>query len=100
MEPTVWLAFLYGFGGSIAVEIALVLHTMGPRGGLKGKHKTWVFWLLRVLIALFSGVFAMAYYSPQVPLFLYVHVGAATPAVLIRLSKSSEEDTEETEPSK
>lgn len=94
MEPTVYHAFAYGFGGSLAVEIILVLQTMGPRGAVPGKYKTRLFWGVRALLALLSGGIATAYFSPQLPLFLYVHLGAATPAILTRVSRVGDEEAD------
>lgn len=95
MEPTVYHAFFYGLGGSLAVEIVLVLQAMGPRGAIPGKYKTKLFWTVRILLALLSGGIATAYFSPQLPLFLYVHMGAATPAILTRVSRVGDDDTDE-----
>lgn len=94
MEPTVYHAFFYGLGGSLAVEIVLILQAMGPRGAVPGKYKTKLFWSVRGALALLSGGIATAYYSPQLPLFLYVHMGAATPAILTRVSRVGD-DTDE-----
>ena len=95
MEPTVYHAFAYGFGGSLAVEIVFVLQAMGPRGALPGKYKTRLFWAVRTILALLSGGIATAYYSPQLPLFLYVHMGAATPAILTRVSRVGDDGADE-----
>jgi|GEM_PF-2327472 len=95
MEPTVYHAFVYGFGGSLAVEIVLVLQAMGPKGAIPRKYKTKLFWGVRLTLAILSGLIATAYYAPQLPLFLYVHMGAATPAILTRISRVSDEDSDE-----
>ena len=96
MEPTWYLAFMFAFCGSAAVEIILILQVMGPRGAIPGKYKTWLFWSLRATLAVISGVFAIAYYasSPQLPLFLYVHLGAATPAILTRISRIEDDEAD------
>ena len=93
MEPTVYHAFAYGFGGSLAVEIILILQAMGPRGAIPAKYKTRLFWCVRLVLALLSGMIATAYFSPQLPLFLYVHLGAATPAILTRVSRVADDDS-------
>ena len=77
----------------MAVEIILVLQAMGPKGAILGKYKTKLFWYTRLGLALLSGFFATAYYSPQLPLFLYMHIGAATPAILTRVSRMSDDDS-------
>ena len=94
MEPTWYLAFVFGFCGSVAVEVVLVLQAMGPRGAVPGKYKTRLFWSVRIVLAFLSGGIAVAYSSPQLPLFLYVHLGAATPAILTRVSRIEDEETE------
>lgn len=95
MEPTVCHAFIYGLGGSLAVEIVLILRVMGPRGAIPGKYRTKLFWSVRILLAILSGLVATAYYSPQLPLILYIHLGAATPAILTRASRAGDEEGEE-----
>src|SRR4051812_16105550 len=95
MEPTVYHAFAYGFGGSLAVEIVLILQVMGPRGAVPQKYKTRLFWTVRLLLAVLSGWIATAYFSPHLPLFLYVHMGAATPAILTRVSRVSDDELAE-----
>src|SRR5258707_4906293 len=92
MEPTVYLAFIYGLGGSLAVEIILLLQAMGPRGAVPGKYKTKLFWIVRIVLAVISGLIATAYFSPHLPLFLYIHLGAATPAILTRASRIGDDD--------
>jgi hypothetical protein len=94
MEPTIYHAFFYGLSGSIAVEVVLILKVMGPRGAVPGKYKTAFFWIVRVILALLSGWIATAYYAPQLPAILYVHMGAATPAILTRVSQSGDDDAD------
>src|SRR2546423_12641619 len=96
MQPTVYHAFFFGLGGSLAVEIILILRVMGPQGAVPGKYKTKMFWFIRIFLALLSGGIATAYFSPQLPLFLYVHLGAATPAILTRVSRVGDDDTNDT----
>ena len=77
MEPTVWLAFAYGFCGSMAVEIILILQSMGPKGAVAGKYKTRLFWGVRLSLGLISGLIATRLLRPlSCPLFLYIHLGA------------------------
>jgi hypothetical protein len=92
LEPAVGLAFVYGLVGSMAVEVVLALRAMGPKGGVPAKYKTCTFLVVRALLAVLSGVIATAYYSPQLPLFLYVHMGAATPAILTRVSQPGDDE--------
>ena len=98
MEPTVFLAFAYGLGGSLVVEVVLFLRAIGPRGSIPLKYKSKPFWFLRVFLALLSGGLATAYFAPQVPFYLYVHMGAATPALMLRASKVSDDDEPDQKP--
>lgn len=95
MEQTVYHAFVYGAISSITVELVLIYNSMGPRGGLPAKYKTRSFWLIRSALALFSGVVATAYFSPQAPLLLYVHIGAATPVIITRAARPDDTPEEE-----
>jgi hypothetical protein len=95
MEPTVYHAFAYGLVGSSAVEIILILQAMGPRGAIPGKYKTKLFWIVRIFLAFLAGGIATAYFSPHLPLFLYVHLGAATPAILTRVSQVGYDDADD-----
>jgi hypothetical protein len=92
MEPSAQLAFAYGFGGSLVIEIIVLLRVMGPRGAVPAKYKTGFFWFLRLLLAFISGCLATAYFTPQIPLYLYAHIGAATPAIFLRISRMDPAD--------
>ena len=94
MEPTIYHAFGYGLISSIAVEAVLVYHAIGPRGGLPPKYKKWSFLLVRMILAVCSGIVATAYFSPQAPPMLYVHIGAATPVILTRAARSNDDESE------
>lgn len=94
MELTINHAFVYGAMGSLAVELVLALQMMGPRGGIPPKYRTWTFWILRVLLTLCSGGIATAYFAPQLPALLYVHIGAATPVILTRASRIGDEEAD------
>jgi hypothetical protein len=90
--PPECFAFVYGFVGSIAVEVVLILQVMGPNGGMPGRYKTRFFWGVRIVLGLISGLIATAYYSPHLPMYLYVHLGAATPAILTSVSRIGEDE--------
>jgi hypothetical protein len=90
MEVTWWGAFLYGLVGSFTVEVYLYLEAFGPKGGLPGKYKSGNFWCMRCLLAVLSGIVATAYFLPQQHPALYIHVGVATPAILLRFSKDDQ----------
>lgn len=92
------LAFLFGCMGSIAIEVVAFLKAMGPRGAIPGKYKTKVFWIPRAILAFVSGGLACAYYAPNIPNYLYVHIGAATPALLLRGLRSDEASEDKPKP--
>lgn len=90
LEPTVFLAFINGFFGSLAVECILFLQAIGPRGGISAKYKTRTFWGVRLGLAFLSGWYATAYFNPQLPLYIYFHLGAATPAILMMVFRTGD----------
>jgi hypothetical protein len=76
-------AFLLGFLGGIGTEVILIVRAYERNSKkLPGRYKAKGFWAVRTLLALFSGVIAWAYYNDAAPPILYVHVGAATEAIL------------------
>lgn len=91
MQLTEWHAFAFGVVGSMAVEFVLFMNSFGIRGGYPGKYKSWVFWLVRTILGALSGAISMAYFTPQVSAIVYVHVGAATPTLILRASRFGDE---------
>lgn len=74
------LIFLYGFGGSAAVEVVM-LHTIMQGGGkLPDRYRQPAFWVVRTLLAVIGGGLALAYGIDK-PL-LAANIGAATPLIV------------------
>lgn len=92
MEPSVYWAFAYGAIGSVAVELLLITQSIGPKGGMPAKFRTRFFWGSRVVLAFVAGMIATSCFSPQVSNIFYVQIGAATPALLTRMSQNSGDD--------
>src|SRR6476659_8126511 len=78
-------AFLLGCVGGLAVEL-VVLHRGFERGKVPARYRKFWFWVVRLSLALVGGVFAWVYYNPVLHPVLYVHVGAATPALLMQFA--------------
>ena len=54
--------FLWGFGGSIAIEIVdLNQAFQSGRSRLPRRYSNWLFWVCRVLLAVVGGGLAVAY---------------------------------------
>jgi hypothetical protein len=74
--------FLWAAGGSLALEvIALNNHfkVEHPRA-LPAKYRSWVFWAVRVLLAVIGGGLAIAENASN-PV-LAISIGASTPAIM------------------
>jgi hypothetical protein len=75
-------SFLWGFGGSIAVEIvALNDYWNAGRGRLPARYKNGWFWLCRVLLAGIGGGLTVAY-GITANRLLAVNIGVATPLII------------------
>lgn len=78
--------FLWGFAGSIAVEVAN-LHQVFQAEEIKipERYKYVSFWITRFLLAIIAGGLALAY-NINSPL-LAANIGASTPLILHALAK-------------
>lgn len=94
MEPSPFLAYCSGVSGSVLLELWFFCSSIGPRGGLPGKYKTWYYWLGRSLLALTAAFVAMLHYSPALPLYTYAFLAASIPGILARQSQL-EDDTKD-----
>ena len=78
--------FLWGVGGSIAIEVVNLYHIYQPNKIVIPTRYTKIsFWIIRSLLAIMAGGLAVAYNIDN-PI-LAVNIGAATPLVLQALSK-------------
>ncbi len=98
--------FLWGFLGSLAVEIVQIHCLLGTSRKLPVRYSTSIYWIARLLLALTAGSLAVAY-DIKTPV-LALHVGAATPLIVQALAQhlgnflvaSGEDLVEKTEPQK
>jgi len=82
-----WKIFLWGFFGSIAVEIVeMAKFYYRSDFKLPFRYKLWHFYLLRLILASLGGGLAIAY-GIQKPL-LAANIGAATPLIIEALARN------------
>ncbi len=91
MQPPEHVAFILGAVGSLALEFVMLLQAF-HRGKLPSRYKSIPFWIVRVIMSGFGGIIAWAYYSPALHPILYVHIGAATPVLLMQFASSPPPD--------
>jgi len=79
--------FLWGFGGSAAIEVVNLYHIYQAKDvTIPERYKRKGFWFIRFLLAVMAGGLALAY-KIDTPL-LAVNIGAATPLILQALSQN------------
>lgn len=78
--------FLWGFVGSLAVEIVKIHWLYGMARRLPARYSDPVFWIARSLLAFTGGGLAMAY-RIETPV-LALHLGAATPLIVQALAQN------------
>lgn len=83
---TVLQQFLWGFVGSLAVEIVKIHLLLGASRRLPLRYLKPVFWIARLLLACTAGGLAVAY-DIETPV-LALHVGAATPLIVQALAQN------------
>lgn len=80
--------FLWGFGGSVAVEIVRLNQQFYIEPfKVHERYKKVVFWIVKFLLALVGGTLAIAYEIDK-PL-LAANIGAATPLIIQALSQAT-----------
>lgn len=77
--------FLWGFLGSLAVEIVRIHFLLGASRKLPLRYSNPGYWIARLLLALTAGSLAVAY-DIKTPV-LALHVGAATPLIVQALAR-------------
>lgn len=87
MERTVAILeqFLWGFLGSLAVEVVQIHFLLGSSRKLPLRYGKPGYWVARLLLALTAGSLAVAY-DIKTPV-LALHVGAATPLIVQALAR-------------
>lgn len=78
--------FLWGFVGSLAVEIVKIHFVLGESRRLPLRYSKPGFWIARLLLAVTAGGLAVAY-DIKTPV-LALHVGAATPLIVQALAQN------------
>jgi len=78
--------FLWGFVGSLAVEIVKIHFVLGESRRLPLRYSKRGFWIARLLLAITAGGLAVAY-DIETPV-LGLHVGAATPLIVQALAQN------------
>lgn len=82
---TAMQTFLWGFAGSIAVEIVAVNRFLsGERSYIPKRYRSPLFWFWRFMLALVAGGLAVAY-GIQTPV-LAANIGASAPLILQALA--------------
>jgi hypothetical protein len=78
--------FLWGFGGSAAVEVVTVYHHFTAESEqLPGRYKSGLFWVIRLLLAIVAGGLAVGYGIQD--RLLAANIGAATPLIIQALAQ-------------
>lgn len=77
--------FLWGFGGSLAVEIMTVMFFFLRSEKLPDRYRSVVYYIIRFLVACIGGGLAVAFNANN-PL-LAINIGAAAPLILQFLSQ-------------
>jgi hypothetical protein len=83
--------FLWGFAGSLAVEV-VALNGYADRSRLPKRYKTVSFWIARVLLAVVAGGLAVAY-GIQTPI-LAANVGISAPLIIGAIAANAQPPTE------
>jgi len=78
--------FLWGFMGSLAVEIVQIHCLLDTSRKLPLRYTKPIYWIARLLLALTAGGLAVAY-DIDTPV-LALHVGAATPLIVQALARN------------
>lgn len=92
MSSSGWQTFLWGFAGSIAVEIVSLYRQYSLQASIPIRYSIPSFWLIRVLLAVVGGGLAVAYGIGSNPL-LAANVGAAAPLIVQALSQGVKESS-------
>ena len=80
--------FLWGFVGSLAVEVVTLFHIVQQAEreiSLPARYRTPSYWLVRVALAAVGGALAIAYDIES--RILAANIGAAAPAIIVALTR-------------
>jgi len=84
MTPSLAI-FLWGVGGSAAVEVVSIYQHLLSEQELPPRYSQVTFWVVRIFLALIGGGLAVAYNIGDKPL-LAVNIGASTPLIIKSLA--------------
>jgi hypothetical protein len=79
-------SFLWGAGGSAAVEILIALRLYESEAPTPVRYSKPGFWVSRALVAVIAGGLVVAHHITGQPL-LSIHIGVATPAIFAGLAE-------------
>ena len=85
--------FVWGFSGSLAVEIMTAYTTWDSGRGLAKRYKKFSFWVVRFLVACVGGGLADAYEIVGNHL-LAANIGASAPAIIHSLEGGIQKSSE------
>lgn len=86
--------FLWGMGGSIAIEIINFYNLfMQETIIIPDRYKSFLFWVVRIIISLMAGGLAVAYDINTK--LLAINVGASAPLIFQALSQGISKQTQE-----
>lgn len=78
--------FIWGFLGSLAIEIVNIYQVFQDENPkMPSRYKSYLFWFVRLMLAIIAGGLAMAYKIDNA--ILAVNIGASTPLILQALAK-------------
>jgi hypothetical protein len=80
-------AFLFGFLGSLAVEVLQVNTHYDTSGAPPKTYKLFGFWLARGLLAVVAGGLAVGY-GATAPI-MAIHIGISTPVIFQALARGN-----------
>jgi hypothetical protein len=80
--------FLWGFGGSCAIEIYTLYQAFITEPQLPQRYKSLGFWIVRFLLAVVAGGLVIAHDVKEKPL-LALNIGISAPLILQALARSA-----------
>jgi hypothetical protein len=83
--PTPTATFFWGFGGGVAVEVALLYQSYLQPSAWPERYEKIGFWCVRLALAVIAGFLAVGY-GVQSPI-LAANIGASAPLILKTLAE-------------
>jgi hypothetical protein len=79
--------FLWGFGGSWAIEFFTIYEILNSEDKLPRRYYSFIFWIIRLILAVVAGGIVIAYEIKQKPL-LALNIGISAPLILKQLART------------